>query len=259
MELVFYIFLGILIFYIFRPLLRLLIKSDKEGNEYDQKLKERLKDEYIIDPETGAKLTLEQAESGHWIAHDNEFRTIPETEIENLYSDEQKNAERAINYLKESRQYRKQRPTPVEVEYLEKTNILNKYDDWSYSDSFRMEYCSGFSFVPKVSTNNYTERQIMFWIKLKTDFGHYYLREKSNTEKFFDLIRNDDELKLTGYESFTIKKTDNLILIINLLKNFEKQKGFEIEFFDSNLFIKNTKIINISDIKRIEKIIKNIC
>ena len=54
-----------------------------------------------LDPETGAKLTLEQAESGHWINHDNEYKTTPESEIEKLYSEEAKNAERAINYLKE--------------------------------------------------------------------------------------------------------------------------------------------------------------
>ncbi|TXE15357.1 hypothetical protein ES692_17015 [Psychroserpens burtonensis] len=35
-----------------------------EQKEYDRKLKESLADEYIIDPETGTKLTLEQAESG---------------------------------------------------------------------------------------------------------------------------------------------------------------------------------------------------
>ena len=43
-----------------------------------------MEDEYIIDPETGAKLTLEEAESGHWIAHENEFRTIPDSELNNL-------------------------------------------------------------------------------------------------------------------------------------------------------------------------------
>ncbi len=48
-----------------------------ERKEYERKLKESLKDEFIYDPETGAKITLAEAESGHWIAHDNENRPMP--------------------------------------------------------------------------------------------------------------------------------------------------------------------------------------
>ena len=239
--------------------------KSKSEKEYDKKIKESLEDEYIIDPETGAKLTLEEAESGHWVEHDNEFHTTPEPDIEKLHTAEQQEAEKAINYLKEKPEYRKKKLTPDQVDFIEQIKTLSKYDDWSYSNPFKIEYCNGFVFLPAVRLNghsyydnDYHESQIMFWIKLEIDLGHYYLREKSKTEKIFDLIRNDDDLKLNNYESFTFRKTDNLIVLINILKNFEGEKGLEIEFLDNNLFIKNTKLINTADILQIEKIVKNV-
>jgi hypothetical protein len=267
-EIVFYIVIVLFGLYFLSKLYNLLTKGSKIDQEYDRKLKESLADEFIIDPETGAKLTLEQAESGHWIAHDNEFNTLPESDIEKLFTEEQKNAERGINYLKEKSDYRKQKLTENEIQILEKTKTLSKYDDWSYSDCFRLEYANGFVFLPAVKIidkepryfdNSYHESQVMFWLKLNIDLGHYYLRGKSKVEKFFDLIKNDDDLKLKNYESFTFRKSTNLINIKRILKSFEGYEGLEIELMDSNLFVKSQKLANLEDIKRIEGLIKKVC
>jgi len=246
----------------------IFIPKTEEEKEYERKQKEFLDDGLLTDPETGAKITLEQAESGHWIQHDNEYSTVPESEIEKLYTEEQKNAERAVNYLKQSRVYKKYKFDDKEIDFLEKSNILSKYDNWSYSNSFKIENNKGFVFLPAIKyddngvgyfSNEYEESQLMFWIKLDNDFGHYYLREKENVEKFFDLIRKDDDLDLKNYEVFTVKKTMNIVPLINILKHFEKQKELEIEVIESNLLIKNTKYINLVDIQRIEEVIKNVC
>ncbi len=234
--------------------------ASPEQKEYDRKLKESLKDEYIIDPETGAKLTLEQAESGHWVAHDNEFRTITESELEKLPTEGEKQAETALNYLRESKEYLKTELTEEQFDFLEKTRTLNEYDDWDYSNPF--EFKKGIVLLPAVELNgtiNYKESQLMFWVKVDNINGHYYFREKSSSEKLFDLLRNDDEIKFSDYECFTIKKTHNIILLKSILKNFEKEKKLEIEIHDDNLFIKTTKLVNLDDIIRIEKIINNVC
>jgi len=239
-----------------------IFRPTKTEKEVYKKIEENLEDEFITDPETGVRLTLEQAESGHWINHTNEFSTTPESEIEKLYTEEQKDAERAVNYLKGQTIYRKQKLQTSEIEFLGTTKILSKYEDWSYSDSFRMEYCTGYVFLPAVFISgpiDYNESQVMFWIKLKENFGHYYLREKSSVEKFFDLIKSNDDLKLSGYESFTFEKTETMIPIMNILKRFENQKGLEIEFIQNNLLVKNNTLINQEDILRIEKIMKNVC
>lgn len=266
-EIVFYAVMGLFLFYVIKKLYNPIFKGTKEEQEYKRKLKESLEDEFIIDPETGAKITLEQAESGHWIAHDNEFRTMSDSEIDKLYTDEQKKAELGINYLKKQKEYRKQKLRDEEIEILERTKILSKYDDWGYSDSFRLEYANGFVFVPAVKIvdkqpgyfdNSYIESQIMFWIRLKSDLGHYYLRKKSGVEKFLDLIKNDDDLKLKNYESFTFRKSNNLINTIKILNVFEGNEELEIEFMDNNIFVKNQKYVNLEDIQRIEGILKKI-
>lgn len=267
-EIIFYIVISLFGLYALSKLYNFFFKGSKADQEYERKLKESLADEYIIDPETGAKITLEQAESGHWLAHDNEFKTMSESDIEKLYTKEQKDAERGVNYLKEKIEYRKQKLSEQELQILEKTKILSKYDDWSYSDCFRFEFADGFAFLPAVKIldnepgyfdTSYHESQVMFWLKLDFDLGHYYLREKSSVEKIFDLIKSDDDLKLKNYESFTFKESSNFIKIIKILKEFEGSKGLEIEFMDNNLFVKNKKLANLEDIKRIESVIKNVC
>ncbi len=267
-EIIFYIVISLFGLYFLSKLYNFFTKGTKAEQEYEKKLKESLADEYITDPETGAKLTLEQAESGHWIAHDNEFNTMPESDINKLFTEEQKNVERGVNYLKERTEYRKHKFTDQEVRILEKTKTLSKYDDWSYSDTFRFDYANGFVFLPAVKIidkepgyfdTTYHESQVMFWLKLNFDLGHYYLREKSNVEKFFDLIKSDDDLTLKNYESFTFKKSGNFINIIKILKGFEGSSGLEIEFMNDNLFVKSRKLANLEDIKRIERVIKNVC
>ena len=251
------------IFFIYYFVSIYIQSNSVEHKEYKRKLKESLADEFIIDPETGAKITLEEAESGHWVTHDNEFRTIPETELEKLLTEDEKQIEIALNYLRESKDYRKTELTDEQFDVFDKTKILNNYDDWSYSNPFSFE--NGIVILPAPELHgmtyyqdDYKESHLMFWKKIKNINGHYYLREKSTAEKVFDKFRNDDDLQLEDYECFTIKKSFDLILINKFLEKFENQKGLEIEINNENLLIKTLKLISIEDIKRIEKLLKNV-
>lgn len=266
-EIAFYtIVTGFILYGLYYLFVRLLGPT-KEQKEYDRKLKESLKDEYIIDPETGAKLTLEQAESGHWIGHDNEFLTTSETEINKLFTEEVQEVERTINELKHNTDYRKHLFNDADIEELEQTHILSKYDSWSYSDCFSSTYMDGYVFLAAVQllgdnhayfNDIYHESQIMFWIKSPYDLGHYFLREKSTAEKLLDMIKKDDELTLTGYESFTYQKTSNMIQLIQLLKHFEGEKGLEIEFNGHHILFKNLKLVNRKDLFRMEEIARSL-
>lgn len=234
--------------------------NSTEYKEYKRKLKESLSDEFIIDPETGTKITLEEAESGHWIAHDNEFRTVSELELDKLPSEGERQAQVALNYLRKSRGYLKIELTDEQFDILAETITLKEYDNWEYSDPFKFE--RGIVLLPSVELNGtiyYKESHLMFWVKINNINGHYFFREKSSSEKFLDLIRDDDEIKISDYECFTIKKSHNIILIKNILKNFENEEKLEIEIDNDNLFIKTTKLVNLEDVIRIEKIIKNVC
>lgn len=235
----------------------------KEEKEYEEKIEKSLADEFIIDPETGTRLTLEQAESGHWIAHDNEFRIIPNSELDKLPLEEYRQVETALNHLRGSRSYKKIKLSNEQLKVLEETITLKNYDDWTYSDPFEFE--KGIVFLPAPELrgttyyqDDYKESHLMFWIKINNINGHYFLREKTSSEKLLDLIKDDDELKLDNYECFTVKQSHSIIVINKILEYFENEKGLEIEFSYDNLFIKTTKLISLEDINRIERIIENI-
>ena len=85
----------------------LSFRKTKTEKEYDQYLEKSLEDEFLYDPETGAKITLEQAESGHWISHDNEFNPIEYKGFEKLQTPESKKALDGLNYLITSTDYKK--------------------------------------------------------------------------------------------------------------------------------------------------------
>ncbi|MCK7591445.1 hypothetical protein M0G43_12735 [Subsaxibacter sp. CAU 1640] len=235
-----------------------LTYKSKADMEYEQKLKESLADEFIIDPDTGAKITLEQAESGHWVAHDNEFRGMPEADIDKLYTEEEREAHRAINYLKESREYLKYEVTDDDISLLDSTNLLSQYDDWGYTCPYRLQFCDGVMLLPTVEKEQlgYRESQILFWVRWQHAAGHYYFREKSSVETFFDRIRNDDDIKLTHHECFSIEKTVNKLPLIQLMKRLDTQKGLEFEFKDGYVFIKSTRLVNRKDLMQIEGIVR---
>ena len=150
-----------------------------------------------------------------------------------------------------------------ELKKFEKTKILKRYDDWSYSNPFKFENGILIFPAPKLRSmrsylSDYCESHVMVWIKINNINGHYYLREKSSSEKFFDRIRNDDDLKINDYECFTITKSHFVIQINQILKNFQNERRLEIEIDNDNLFIKTDRLVNLEDILRIEKIIKRL-
>lgn len=259
MLIAFWIFTILMVGFIFY-----MLKTTKADKEYEQKLKRSLEDEFIIDPETGIKITLEEAETGHWVSHDNEFRPIPESDIESQILDDHKTLARALNYLITRKEYLKSSLTEEQIDLLNKLKSLAKYDGWTYSDAFSFDKGMVIFLAPEIYgktywEDDYIETQLMFWIKIENTEGHYYLREKTQTEKLLDKFRNDDCLQLDDYESFTFKKSYKLLKIQKLVENFANQKGLEIEFYKDNLIIKNRKLANTEDIIRIEEIIKNIC
>jgi hypothetical protein len=259
-EIVFYI----VIFLIVINLLSKLFKKSESEKEYERKLKESLSDEFLYDPETGAKFTLEQAENGTWIRHENYERIKSSEEIETYFEGSEKIVEEISNYLK-SKNYKPKKLSNSQIEVLENTKLLEKYSDWSYSNSFSFNEGKSFVFFPEVHIDqinrniNFRGHQIMFWTKIDNNFGHYYLREKELSEKFFDLLRNDDDFKMDGFEVFTISENKNIIQIINILKNFERETGIEIEINKDNLYLKTLKGPNLESFICLEDKIKNLC
>lgn len=259
-EIVFYfIVIAIIINFAYK----FFFSKTEQEKEYERKLKKSLADEFIYDPETGAKLTLEEAESGNWLAHDNLNRIKSKEELEQYYRGKEKEIEELVNFLK-SNGYKFTKLSNSQIEFLEQTKILSKYDDWSYSCSYSFNEGKDFVFFPRVTYHNnkhengYSESQIMFWINdIRLD-GHLYLRDKTYFEALTDRVRNDDLIKLDHFETFVFKKSTNMIPLIKTLQLLDIEKELEIEIIENSLLIKSLKYVDKTDYLRIEKIIKSV-
>lgn len=239
-------------------------KDTKSDKEMHRKLRESLEDEFIYDPETGAKITLEQAVSGNWLPADEETRKRNEEEQGKYDTESEAKVREIVNRLK-SQGYLSKDLTDGQINTLDATNILSKYDEWSYSHFFVNIDNGGGIFFPDVRIKgsvkgglSFTGMQLMFWIKIEDHRGHYYFREKTSAEKIMDIIRNDDLIKLDNYETFVAKKGNMIVSTIRLMEKFDNEKGLEIEINASDLFIKTLQFPNIEDLERVEKIISTI-
>lgn len=238
-----------------------LTRKTKAEKEHEQRLKESLADELIYDPETGVSITLEEAESSIWLAHNNLNRIKSKEEIDKYYFGQDKSLEEFVNNIK-SAGYISILLSDAQIDFLNQSYILSKYDNWSCDDSFTLVNNEHIILLPEVvyegnkQQNSYSESQIMFWVQHTGLTGHIYLRNKTNVEAFTDMISSDDEIKLNNYESFVFKRTTNEISLMKMLKLFEDETGLEIEINDGNLLIKTLKLANLTDFERIKNIIK---
>lgn len=259
-EIVFYFIFALNVIYLTYRFF--FTKTEQEiEKEYKKKLKEGLLDE-LIDPETAAKLAFEEAQSG-WLANDDHVSIRHKVELDQYYSGKEKEIEELANFLR-NRGYKFTKLTKAQIEFLEQTKILSKYDDWSYTCSYSFNDGKDFVFFPRVTYNNYqdedgySESQIMFWIKDDRLNGHIYLKEKTNFETLTDRSRNDDLIALNHFETFVFKETTNTIPLLKTLQLLDAEENLEIEIIEDNLFIKSLKYVNKGDYLRIEKKIKDI-
>lgn len=240
-----------------------VFRKTKEEKEHEKRIAESLADELIYDPETGMRITLDQAESGYSVAHINPNRLKSKAEIDKYYLGEDKAIEELNNDLIR-KGYTAISLSDEQTDFLEKSHILSKYDDWFYSDAFTFNQGESFIFFPHVTYfgseqhMGYDETQIMFWIEHSKLSGHVYLRDKTSIEAWIDLISNDDEIKLNNYETFVHQRPTNIIQVLKVLKLFENETGLEIEINGNNLFIKTTKLANTTDFIKVEHLIKKV-
>lgn len=260
-EIAFYIFIVLIVIVSISK----VFEKSKEEKEEERVLNESLADEFIYEPVSGKKITLEQAESGNWDGEFNLNRIKSEDEIEKYYFGQEKETEKIINTLK-SKGYQFKKPTSSQVSYLEKSAILKKYDDWTYSKSFSIDDGKLFVIFPNISlkTNsgrhisNFNEEQMLFWIQMNTISGHSFFRKKTVAKAVVDLIINEEDINLKNYECFTFKKSNNRNGLLSILNLFDNELGLEIETNEGNLLIKTVKAPSMEDFLRIDKVIQNI-
>ncbi|MCR5862906.1 hypothetical protein LRS05_12520 [Flavobacterium sp. J372] len=236
-------------------------KSKSEKVE-EKRLQESLEDVLIYDPETGAKITLEQAESGNWLLPDQELKDKYDNDFRK-FLDEDNLKVHDIEIKLRANGFRRQKLSEHQISQLENTSVLKKYDSWSYQISY-INQSNTVVFFPFVELgakvrgeDDYRETQLMFWTSIEDCGGHFYFREKTSIERITEIFRNDDEIKLNNYESFVLKKGYSVIPLIRLMQKIDKEKSLEIEVNNNNLFIKTVMKPTIVDYDRINKAVNN--
>ncbi len=231
----------------------------KEEKEYKERIENSLEEQYIIDPETGAKLTLEQAESGIW--DENQVEYFSETDYAKILTEEEKNAELAIDFYRKNKNYKKTEFDDSEIEILLNTLTLSKYDEWDYTICLANENRTKIFFVPsvRIAKLNYRESQIMYWIKIQNINGHYHLYEVNIAEKILINSTEKESVIYNGYYCETLKKSHNVTNLKFILNKISELRGFEFEIINDNLFIKSTRLVCKIDIDNAEELINNVC
>lgn len=237
----------------------LLFRKRPDDDAEEKLIKKRLEDPFIYDPETGAKITLGQAESGSWLLPDEEQREKYEDEQAKFYNHAEL-AEREVVVRLRKTGYVYRKFSEQEIDELESTLLLGQYDSWSYDHS----YYSGttnthicFVTVSRLRDHRRTmhDTQLLFRKKISNHGGHYYFWEKTAADKFIGLFSRHTGIDFPVYGTQIITKSGNTLYIKKLVEKFTAEKDLEIEIKGENLFIKTLKPVNIFDLDRIEKII----
>ncbi len=247
---------GIIFIFFCLLLFALQIRRMKNEKTEEEKIQEKIDDELLFDPYTGSQITLEEAESGNWAIEENKRQKNLKKYLNKFSTIEEKEQVLAIQYLNKEECYEIEELSEEQIASLQDFTIFSKDNSWTYSDSYL--YNKKHHFV-LVNFHSSLSSQIVAVIQIDDIKGHYYLREKSSIEKIFDSIRNDDELFLENYESFTIEESKSKLIINKILDSLKGQKELEIEIFKDKLLLKTLKHINITDLKRLEEIVNYVC
>lgn len=235
-----------------------LFKSSESEKQYFKNLEKSLEDEFIIDPETGAKLTLEQAESGIWNPEEVEYYNEEE---DPFISDEYRAFKEIGEYYKEELNYKNIELVDSDIELFESINMFTKYKEWYFFESitkYEKNVTIGFIAVSLGDMQFSRTNQLFCWIKNLDFSGHYILTEKTKVEE--NLLKlNSIELKAFGsYHCESIKKTFHEIQLFQLFEKVSEIAGLDIEYFEGNLFFKTKKEMTKNDIYRFEELINEI-
>ncbi|WP_417358368.1 hypothetical protein [Flavobacterium sp.] len=231
------------------------IKEKKQKELIKEKQKAWIEDDLIYDPKTGAKITLEQAQSGVW--------DLPSEEEKAKHKEEQKaslnEAGIEAGYLFEllkTKGYKAKKLNDEQIDFLEQSALLTQYDNWGYTDCYILnDETVVFSPYVKLERLHYEESQLMVWVKVNNASGHYFMEPKNTSNKLLGSLVNKEDIKIKNYSVHTIKKGFDITNTKKILQKFSNEKGLQVELNNNNLLIKTLVQPNRKDFERIEKLL----
>lgn len=237
--------------------LKVVAFAFKDEAAYNKKLLQRLEDPFLYDQESGTRFTIDQVIKRN---SDIDFdgSAIPDSKQQIPYFDEKRIVVEKISTLLKSMDYKSIRLSQKQIKALNKIESLSNCDDWGYDTAF--DNGNGnvvlFPSFQHRGKTDFSNSKILFWLKVPSIEGHYFLRAKETIEKVFDLIRNDDEFNFGNFEVFSIKSTKNRIQLLRSLEPFQDFENLEIEIKNDNLFIKTTDQLTLESFEGLFKVVR---
>lgn len=235
-----------------------LFRSSESDKQYFKNLEKSLEDEFIIDPETGAKLTLEQAQSGNWNPDEVEYYN---EEDDPFISDEYRFFNEVGDYYIDTLNYIAVEPDETAIDLFYSINMFAKYKEWYFFEALakpEKNVMIAFVAVTLGDIQHSRTNQLFCWIKNLDFSGHYILTEKTKVEENI-LKLNSIELKRFGsYHCEPIKKTFHEIQLFQLFDKVSEIEELDIEYFEGNLFFKTKREMTKEDITRFEEFLSMI-
>lgn len=230
------------------------IKEKKQKELIKEKQKAWVNDDLIYDPETGAKITLEQAQSGVWDLPSEEEKAKHKEEQKIFLNEQGIEAGHLFELLKE-KGFKAKKLNDEQIEFLEQSALLTQYDDWGYTECFiNNDDVVVFSPYVKLKRLHYEESQLIVWVKVNHALGHYFMEPKNTTNKLLGSFINKEDIKVENYSTYTLKKGFDVTNAKKILEKFSHEKGLQVELNNNNLLIKTLVTPNRDDFERIEKL-----
>ena len=207
-------------------LIVLLFTSSKKKEEearFRKEQEERLADERIYDPISGQLLTIEEAESGHFVKHVNETRIIPESELQQFYNEDLVIVQRCFNFLKKEGGKLVELSEEV-VEMVDNTRTFLSHPNWGTEQMCSFESSLYFLFPhvengfanADMQTSGYMSIAVIVSGK---DYGEYQAKPKSNVEMLLGKTFSKEDRFIANHILTTHRKEANEIHLINILGN----------------------------------------
>lgn len=239
--------------------------SSKMDRENRKKLEEQLEDEYIYDPETGLKMTLEEAEQGAVFESNGVSIIKSDAEIDSIEDENIRELHRIRNF------FLKSELTKVDSDDFElirakiaslqfssnyssiETDFITQISENSYIALTSVAYV----IAGKRGSNTYSDNQIFGIIESDKTIGTAYIIPNSIRVHLENVVTPEEEII---ENSLTIRPLGdlNIELAKKLCQHLGELDGdFEVLVHQKSIYIKINRNARLDDLMTLMKMMKN--
>lgn len=239
--------------------------STKIDRENRKKLEEQLDDEYIYDPETGLKMTLEEAEQGAVFESNGVGKIKSEAEIDRIEDENIREMHRIRNYFLKSEltnvdsdEFELMRAKIASLQFANnyssiETDFITRITENTYIALTSVAYV----IAGKRGSNAYDDNQIFGIIESDKTIGTAYIIPNSIRTHIENVVTPEEEIV---ENSLTIRPLGdlNIELAKKLCQHLDElDDDFEVLVHQKSIYIKINRNARLDDLLAVMKMMKS--